>query len=154
MAQKKEMTKTQKREKFSSSKIKERLSQTPFKTIKELEAAEHKIALENWKRLATFRNFREQLCEKINEGTKKEFENGILCAIAGDEGYQGRPIVRVYYKPGQGFQTKIDPKALDDPRAIDNLAANLTYAFGSLFYEVYGLKASPLTGLGPLEKQQ
>ena len=131
------------RDKTPYQKTREKLSGTPFSTVKELEAAEQEIKLENWKRLATYKDFQGQLENEGNESVKKDFETGILCGYANSEdlkaGNGDASILRVF-KASAGIQVKINEKKPADPKLVSSLASNMAHAFGALFYEVAGLK--------------
>ncbi len=132
-----------KNKKSPYQKTRDKLSNTPFSTVKELEIAEHEIEVENWKRLATYRNFQKQLLVQENENLRKDFEVGILCGFATSEDIKinggDAGLLRVY-KASAGIQVKINENKPADPELVANLAANMAHSFGSLFYEVTGLK--------------
>ena len=129
-----------KKKKITKKERKNRLSGTPFDTIEELEEEEKKIKLENQRRIANFKTFKRQFQEQYNTRVRERLENGILCEIIANNKNDGQNIVRVYYKQGLGIQVLINPKYSLDPKLISNLASNMAYAFGTLFYEATGLK--------------
>lgn len=133
-------------------KTREKLANTPFATVKELEAAEREIKLENWKRLATYRDFKSQLEGSENNSLKEDFETGILCGYADNNELKTKggdaSILRVY-KAKAGIQVKINEKKPADPKLVSSLASNMAHAFGALFYEVSGLKKPGPIGLDP-----
>ena len=118
----------------------ERPSAAPFDSMEELEEEEKEIEFESWKRIAIFKTFERQFQERYNTKIRKHFENGILCGIIADDKNDGQDIVRAYYKQETGIQVLINPKCPLDPKLISSLAGDMAYAFGSLFYEITGLK--------------
>ncbi len=143
MAGNKKKTPSTKNKKSPYQKTREKLSNTPFNTVKELEAVDHEIGLENWKRLAIYRNFQKQLQGQENASLREDFEVGILCGFATNKDIKinggDASILRVY-KASAGIQVKINENKPADPDLVASLAANMAHSFGSLFYEITGLK--------------
>ena len=124
---------------------KSRLAGTPFKTLEELRAAEKEIDFETWARFATHRSFLKYLLADENEKIRKEFETGMRCQISRNVKSNQNNAVRVYYKKDVGILAEIIVKNLEDDRIfVMNLTTNMMYAFGSLFYEISGLKKADL----------
>ena len=122
-----------------------KLSNTPFKTLEELRAAEKEIDFETWARFATHRSFLKHLFADENEKIRKEFETGMRCQINRNAKSNQNNAIRVYYKKGTGVLAEIIVKNLEDDRLlVMNLTTNMMYAFGSLFYEISGLKKADL----------
>ena len=140
-----------KKKKTIQKKREKKLSDTPFNTIEELEEEEKEIEFESWRRIAVFKTFEKQFEKQYNTRVKKHFENGILCGIIADNKNDGQDIVRAYYKQDVGIQILINPKTSLDPKLISSLAGDMAYAFGSLFYEITGLK-KPSTRYTSLNK--
>ena len=135
----------------SVKKTREKLANTPFSSVKEMESVERDINLKNWKRLATYRDFKNQLKNDSNIELRQDLETGVMCGYQDDNDENPKSgdssILRVY-KAEAGIQVKINEKKPAEPRLISNLASGMVHSFGSLYYELSGLKApTPITDL-------
>lgn len=125
-------------------KTREKLENTPFSTVKDMEMAEQAIRLENWRRLATYRDFKVQLEDESNHELKSDLETGVMCGYkGGDENVCGDSSMLRVYKATHGIQVVINETKPADPSFLSSLAPGMVHAFGSLFYEMAGLKKVP-----------
>ena len=124
---------------------KDKLKGLPFNSIREMNDAEHQIALENWKRLACYKDFSCQIKKDEFKEVYQEFTTGFLCGHnnGGDNPkVEGDSSLLRVFKAKKGIQIKINKKGPNDPKLISNLASDLALAFGKLFYQLGGLDVS------------
>ena len=130
----------------SAKQTKEKLKGLPFKSAKEMNTAQQEIALDNWKRLTRYTDFNSQINKQEFKEVKEEFETGFMCGyspngkVSPDDSGDVQ-LLRVF-KASRGVQIKIKEKKATDPQIVSKLASDMALAFGTLYYEVSGLKVN------------
>ncbi len=127
-----------------------KLSNTPFKTLKELNQAEREIDFEIWKRFAAHKSFKKHILADENEKIRKEFEEGMVCKVATKKNAKADEYntIRIHYEPkSETILAKFDLTEPMSLQYISKVTTSAMYAFGSLFYEISGLKMPPLEQL-------
>ncbi|MBI2519483.1 MAG: hypothetical protein HYV97_03675 [Bdellovibrio sp.] len=125
-------------------KTREELQGLPFEIIREKKKAEDEINMANWKRLSSFKSFRELVNRPEFKDLNDEFKAGFMCGYA--ENHQstekvpdGDDSILKVYKASLGIQVIINEKKPADPVLVAQLAKSLTDSFGLLYYTVSGL---------------
>lgn len=125
-------------------KTREELQGLPFESIREKKRAEDEINLANWKRLTSFRSFRDLVARPEFKDLQDEFKAGLMCGYS--EGHSdaerigdGDDSILKVYKASVGIQVLINEKKPADPVLVAQLAKSLTDSFGLLYYSVSGL---------------
>lgn len=125
-------------------KTREELQGLPFETIREKKKAEDEINMANWKRLTSFKSFRDLVSRAEFKDLHDEFKAGFMCGYAENHTGEGKisdgddSILKVY-KASLGIQVIINEKRPADPVLVAQLAKSLTDSFGLLYYTVSGL---------------
>ncbi len=129
----------------SAKQTKDKLKGLPFKSAKEMNQVQKEIALENWRRLTRYADFNSQINKREFQEVKEEFETGFMCGYStpadNANPNEGTQLLRVY-KANKGVQINIDEKKASDPEMVSKLASDMALAFGTLYYEVSGLKTN------------
>lgn len=124
-------------------KTREELQGLPFETIREKKKVEDEINLANWKRLTSFKSFRDLMERSEFKDLRDEFEAGFMCGYAGtkedNKVSHGDDSILKVYKASVGIQILINEKKPADPVLVAQLAKSLTDSFGLLYYTVSGL---------------
>lgn len=119
-----------------------RLENTPFQKVSELKAAERAIKLETWNRIQAYKAFSKELTQERNSEVKQDFETGFVCIYAekGEASERKGETILSVYKAGLGFEIMIHETKPTSEAFVANLAGKMSYSFGTLFYEISGLK--------------
>lgn len=123
-------------------KTREELQGLPFETIREKKKVEDEINLANWKRLTSFKSFRDLMERPEFKDLHDEFEAGFMCGYADNEenkSIHGDDSILKVYKASLGIQILVNEKRPADPILVAQLAKSLTDSFGLLYYTVGGL---------------
>lgn len=123
-------------------KTREELQGLPFETIREKKKIEDEINLANWKRLTSFKSFRDLMKRAEFKELQDEFEAGFMCGYADNEENKtkhGDDSILKVYKASLGIQILVNEKKPADPVLVAQLAKSLTDSFGLLYYTVGGL---------------
>lgn len=126
----------------SAKQTKEKLKGLPFRSAKEMNKLQQEIALENWKRLTRYADFNNQVNKEEFKEVKEEFGTGFICGYSNqtNSAKSGEAELLRVFKASRGVQIKIDENKASDPQMISKLASDMALAFGTLYYEVSGLK--------------
>lgn len=128
----------------SYKKTRNELQGLPFENMKDKKKAEEKITLDNWKRLSSFKSFKELLERPEFEELRNEFRAGFMCGYSENvkseiETSDGDDSILKVYKASLGIQVIINEKKPADSELVAQLAKSLTDSFGLLYYRVCGL---------------
>jgi hypothetical protein len=138
------MEKSKKATEKSYKKTRNELQGLPFESMKDKKKAEEKIILDNWKRLSSFKSFKELLERPEFEDLRNEFKAGFMCGYSENiknevEATDGDDSILKVYKASLGIQVIINEKKPADAELVAQLAKSLTDSFGLLYYRVCGL---------------
>jgi hypothetical protein len=138
------MEKSKKATEKSYKKTRNELQGLPFENMKDKKKAEEKIILDNWKRLSSFKSFKELLERPEFEELRNEFKAGFMCGYSENvksevETPDGDDSILKVYKASLGIQIIINEKKPADAELVAQLAKSLTDSFGLLYYKVCGL---------------
>jgi hypothetical protein len=134
-----------KTEEKAYQKTREELQGLPFESIREKKRAEEEINMLNWKRLASYKSFRELVDRPEFRELQDEFKAGLMCGytdnLSGEDAKEngGDSSILKVFKASPGIQILINEKKPADPALVAQLAKSLTDSFGLLYYTVSGL---------------